>query len=205
MLLAIVSFLCQDDNGWVNFFLCLSIIHLRVCILSAWLLYASTDLCASVCVSVCVPVVSDRLCPGGEQWWDGLLCLLNHCWLSGISSGELNTSQVYIFWCYFDIVGVSFCQKEKNPDPRLRLTFHSIAWIKSKILSGHQILPGCLLLCHSQGYVSTSVSAIIQQFWPLAAVLVHPSVATSLIFYFHLRTNYPKQKHLLVCSPLHDN
>lgn len=32
-----------------------------------------------LCVSVCVPVVSDRLCPGGEQRRDGLLCLLNHC------------------------------------------------------------------------------------------------------------------------------
>lgn len=43
---------------------------------------------SAICVSVRVCAVSDRVCLGGEQWWDGVLRLLHHCGLSGIPPGE---------------------------------------------------------------------------------------------------------------------
>lgn len=49
-----------------------------------------------------VCVVPDRVCLGGEQRWDGLLRLLNHCGLSGISPGEWNSM--------YNIFNVQHCE-----------------------------------------------------------------------------------------------
>lgn len=63
--------------------------QLFVCEVPAYeFIFPGTPLIIVSFSSVCVCLVSDRFRLGGEQWWNGLLRLLNHCGLSGISSGE---------------------------------------------------------------------------------------------------------------------
>lgn len=57
----------------------------------------------------CFCVVSDRLRPGGEQWRDGLLRLLHHRGLPGLSSGGLNVWVVVFFLTPFNIRKVDLC------------------------------------------------------------------------------------------------